>query len=194
MGTSKQLLRLGNKAVIRHGVDTLAAAGIGRIIVVCGAEHDACARELTGTSARIVRNEAKDSQMADSVRIGLRALDETCSGVFVCLADHPLVSCGTYQAIIAAHEQSPERIIIPAFEGKRGHPSLFPFSVISDIFFLPSLRDLIRDEGDRVLVVDVPDEGVVLDMDTKEEYRAVVDRFAARADNVPAGERHVHRA
>ncbi len=191
MGTSKQLLRLGNKAVIRHCIDTLAAAGISDIVVVCGAEFDACTEELKGTRANIVRNEAKVSQMADSVRIGLRAVDETCSGVLVCLADHPLVSRSTYQAIIDAHQQSPERIIIPAFEGKRGHPSLFPFPVISDIFFLPTLRELIRDEGDRVLVVNVPDEGVVLDMDTEEDYRAVVARFAMRANGLNTGERHV---
>jgi molybdenum cofactor cytidylyltransferase len=82
--------------------------------------------------------------MADSARIGLRALDETTSGVIVCLVDHPLVTCGTYQAIINAHARSPEKIIIPAFQGKRGHPGLFPFGLISDLFFLPTLRDLIR--------------------------------------------------
>ncbi len=193
MGTVKQLLRLGNKAVIRHCVDTLAAAGIGQIVVVCGAGHDACAAELIGTGARIVWNKTKGGQMADSVRIGMRAVDETCPAVLVCLADHPLVSCNTYRAIVDAHKQSPERIIIPAFEGRRGHPTLFPFSVISDIFFLGSLRDLIRDEGDRVLVVDVPDEGVVLDMDTEEDYRAVVAKFATRQDILLAGERPVHR-
>ena len=183
MGTSKQLLRLGNKAVIRHCVDTLAAAGIGQVVVVCGAGQGACAAELMGTGASIVWNETKGSQMADSVRVGLRAVEETCPAVLVCLADHPLVRSSTYQAIIAAHKQSPERIIIPAFEGKRGHPSLFPFPVISDIFFQPTLRDLIREEGDRVLVVDVPDEGVVLDMDTREDYRAIADRFATRPEN-----------
>lgn len=129
MGTSKQLLQLGNKTVIRHCVDTLADAGIGQIVVVCGAKHDACAQELHGAGVRIVRNEAQNSQMADSARIGLRALDETSSGVLVCLVDHPLVTCSTYQAIIDAHARSPDKIIIPAFEGKRGHPSLFPFNL-----------------------------------------------------------------
>ena len=194
MGTSKQLLRLGNKTVIRHCVDTLTAAGIEQVVVVCGARYDACARELEGTDVRIVRNEAQNSQMADSVRIGLRALDETSSGVIVCLVDHPLVTCSTYQAIIDAHARSPEKIIIPAFQGKRGHPSLFPFDLISDLFFLPTLRDLIRENNDRVLMVDVPDEGAVLDMDTREDYLVIAEKFAQCANNVPAGENHVHRA
>ncbi len=179
MGTSKQLLRLGNKSVIRHCVDTLMDAGIPKIVVVCGAEH-ACADELRGTDARIVRNAAKASQMADSVRIGLRAVDESCSGVLLCLADHPLVSRNTYQAIIDAHNRAPERIIIPAFDGKRGHPTLFPFAVLNDIFFLPTLRDVILEEGGRVLEVDVSDEGVVLDMDTEDDYRSIVAKFMKR--------------
>ncbi len=194
MGTSKQLLRLGNKAVIRHCVDTLAAAGIKDIVVVCGAGYEACAKELEGTGASIVRNEAKDSQMADSVRIGLQSLEGEIqfTGVIISLSDHPLVSAETCRTIIKCHREMPGMIIVPAFKGRRGHPSLFPVEVISSIFFLPTLRDLIRDEGDRVLVVDVPDEGVVLDMDTEEDYRAVAARFATRADSVPTGEKDVH--
>jgi molybdenum cofactor cytidylyltransferase len=194
MGTSKQLLRLGNKTVIRHCVDTLAAAGIRDIVVVCGAEYDSCAKVLEGTGASIVKNEAKDSQMADSVRIGLQALEGEIpySGVIVSLSDHPLVSEETCRTIVKLHREMPGKIIVPAFKGRRGHPSLFPVEVISNIFFLRTLRDLIRDEGDRVLVVDVPDEGIVLDMDTEEDYRAIAARFAARADSVLKGERDVH--
>jgi molybdenum cofactor cytidylyltransferase len=194
MGTSKQLLRLGNKAVIRHCVDTLVVAGIKDIVVVCGAGYDACARELEGTGACIVRNEAKVSEMADSVRIGLQTLDDEipCSGVIVALCDHPLVSEETCRTIVKFHLEMPDKIIIPAFKGRRGHPSLFPAEVISDIFFVPSLRDLIRSEGERVLVVDVPDEGIVMDMDTEEDYRMVAARYAILTNSGQAGESDVH--
>jgi molybdenum cofactor cytidylyltransferase len=180
MKTSKQLLLLGNKPVLRHCVDTLSATGVQDLVVVTGTGQAACNEALWGAKVRTVVNEKPDSQMADSVRTGLRAVDETCSGVLVCLADHPLVSFDTYQAIIDAHQQSPEKIIIPAFEGRRGHPSLFPFSVISDIFFLPTLRDVVREDNERVLVIDVLDEGVVLDMDTRDDYRVVLERYALR--------------
>lgn len=178
MGTSKQLLPLGNKPVLLHCVDALAAVGVQDLVVVTGTGRSACSGALWGADVRIVVNDAPDSDMADSVRTGLRALDETCTGVLVCLADHPLVSRTTYRAIINAHRQSPEKIVIPAFKGRRGHPSLFPFPVISDIFFLPTLRDLVREDDGRVLVVDVPDEGVVLDMDTRDDYRVVLERYA----------------
>jgi molybdenum cofactor cytidylyltransferase len=179
MRTSKQLLLLGNKPVLRHCADTLASTGVQElVVVVSGTGQAACCEALWGAKVRIVVNEQQDSQMADSVRTGLRAVDDTCSGVLICLADHPLVSRATYQAVINAHQRSPEKIIVPAFKGKRGHPGLFPFSVISDIFFLPTLRDVVREDNERVLVVDVPDEGVVLDMDTGDDYRVVLERYA----------------
>jgi hypothetical protein len=43
-------------------------------------------------------------------------------------------------------------------------------------------------------MVDVLDEGAILDMDTREEYLVIAEKFAQRANNVPAGENHVHRA
>jgi molybdenum cofactor cytidylyltransferase len=182
MGTSKQLLLLGNKTVLRHCVDTLASIDLQDLVVVTGAEHGACAEALLGAKSRLVRNDAPDAQMADSVRIGLAAIDETCSGVLVCLADHPLVSTDTYRAVLDAHCKEPEKIIIPAFDGRRGHPGLFPYSVISDIFFAATLRDLVREDDGRVLTIDVPDEGIVLDMDTRDDYQRILERYSLRPD------------
>jgi molybdenum cofactor cytidylyltransferase len=189
MGTSKQLLPLGNKTVIRQCVDTLASAGIPDVVVVCGAQHDACAEALHGTCVTLVKNEKQASEMADSARIGLRSVDSLTSAVFVCLADHPLVQRETLRAMLSQHRLHPDKIVIPAFQGKRGHPSLFPFSVISDIFFQPTLRDIVREDASRVLIVDVADEGVVLDMDTPQDYKIVADRYPTFAE--AAGEDHV---
>jgi CTP:molybdopterin cytidylyltransferase MocA len=185
MGTPKQLLPLGNKTVIRHCVDTLMASGIEDLVVVTGAQHEGCILALAGTPARFARNEAADSQMADSVRTGLRRLDAACSGVLVCLADQPLVSAGTCKSIIELHRRAPGKIIIPAFKGRRGHPSLLPFEVISEIYFADTLRDVIRRHDDLVVQFETPDEGVVLDMDTWEDYLALLERYARKEAERP---------
>lgn len=193
MGTAKQLLQLGNKAVVRHCVDAVSAAGIGDIVVVCGAEYDACAGALESSGATIVKNDLKDSEMADSVRIGIQALEGEVpySGVLIFPSDHPLVTAETCRTILKFHREMPGKIIVPAFKGKRGHPSLFPDDAVCEVFFTTSLRHVVREDASRVLVIDVPDEGVILDMDTEEHYRTVIDKFAARADGGQAGENHV---
>jgi molybdenum cofactor cytidylyltransferase len=182
MGTPKHLLLLGNKTVIRHCVDTLVEAGINDIVVVARElDHD-CEAALAGTPAIILRNCADKSEMADSVRIGLQDLDdEDHSGVLICLSDHPLVTPHTCATLVNLHHEAPDKIILPAFHKQRGHPALFPIDVISDIYFTPSLRDIVHEDAGRVLVIEVPDEGVILDMDTPEDYQVIQDAYASRS-------------
>ncbi len=191
MGSPKQLLPLGSKPVLRHCVDTLAETGIGNIVVVVfGSVHDACVHALEGSGAVIVPTSAECSQLADAARLGLPALQGECeySGVVVALADHPLVSKETCRTIARCHGEMPDKIIIPSYRGKRGHPCLFPAEVICDIFFAGSLRDLVRENEELVVLIDVTDEGTVIDMDTQEDYRAVLEKFEARERS---GGRHV---
>ncbi len=181
MGRLKPLLPLGDKPVLRHSIDVLSEAGVREIVVVCGADAGQYQAAVGGSAARLVPNRMPASEMADSLRLGLEQLDTAAySGVLVCLADHPLVTAGTCRTMLRLHQEYPGRIIIPAFQDSRGHPSLFPADVIGEIFTRTSLRDIVREDPARVLVVDVPDEGVVLDMDTEADYQKAVGLLQAR--------------
>jgi molybdenum cofactor cytidylyltransferase len=177
MGRPKQLLPLGDRPVIRHCVDALIAAGVRDIVVVAGEHHAELAEILRDTPARIVRNENQGSQMADSVRIGLRSIDDRYSGVLVCPSDHPLITAETYKAVLGRHREEPDCILIPSYCGKRGHPGLFPLRSIRDIFFSETLLDIINNNEKKVRVFGVPDEGVILNMNTEEDYRGIAEKF-----------------
>ena len=180
MGRPKQLLPLGDKPVIRHCLDAIIAAGIRDIVVVTGAQNANISEVLRDTPARMVINEEPNSQMADSVRIGLHALGDVFSGVLVCLSDHPLVSTETFKAVIRGHSEEPDRIIIPACRGKRGHPTLFPRKIIGELFSTTTLLDIIKKDGERVRVLEVHDEGIALNMNTEEDYRKAREIFNLR--------------
>jgi molybdenum cofactor cytidylyltransferase len=187
MGTLKQLLPLGDKPVIRHCVDTIVAAGIRPVIVVINIHDNGIPDALHGTLATIVRNTVPDSQMSDSVRSGLGAINDRCSGVLICLSDHPLISIGTYTTIISAHVKAPDTIVIPVYGGRRGHPSLIPPGAVREIVSGANLRDVIRKDASRLTLLDVADEGVVLDMDTDDDYRRIVANYTARQSGYAAG-------
>jgi CTP:molybdopterin cytidylyltransferase MocA len=179
-GQPKQLLPLGNKPVIRHCLANLVAAGIKDIVVVLSQRESEILNSMKDLPVQIVFNENPESEMAESVRIGLRTLTDFSTGVLVHLSDHPLVSAKTLKSIVQCHLEIPDKIIIPQYKGKRGHPSLFPKPVIDEIFVGLTLRDIIKRDSSRIKFLDVDDEGVILDMDTKEDYEKIPKKIGTR--------------
>jgi molybdenum cofactor cytidylyltransferase len=181
MGTRKQLLLLGDRPIIRRCIDTIFASGVQDIVVVVNGKDERTVEALAGLPLKIVRNDTDDSQMADSVRIGVRVLDDGLSGVLICLSDHPLVGPETFRTVIRAHHRGPDRIIIPCHEGRRGHPALFSRTILNEVLSGGTLRDIIGKDECRVQTIEVDDEGVLLDMDTDEDYQRAREMFTRRS-------------
>ncbi len=111
-----------------------------------------------------------DQGMGRTLAAGLSSLmaDEGASfdAALVVLADMPAVRPDTVRALIDAF-QAERRPAWPWHAGQSGHPRLLPRSS------WPALLDLSGDEGARHRLdwsqatrVDVPDEGILLDIDT----------------------------
>jgi molybdenum cofactor cytidylyltransferase len=177
MGRAKQLLPLGDKSVIRHCLDSIIGAGVKDIVAVVGLNGRDIADDILGFSVKIVFNLDPESEMAESVRCGLRLVDVSSTGVLVCLSDHPLVSPETFFTLLRNHCKNPDRIIVPFYRGRRGHPTLFPARAIKEIFSGLRLNEIVNRTPGRLICIDVNDEGVLLDMDTPEDYRKVLQKM-----------------
>ncbi|MEJ2691346.1 MAG: nucleotidyltransferase family protein [Deltaproteobacteria bacterium] len=183
MGRLKQFLPLGKRPVLRHSIDSLRMAGVHEVVVVGGTDAGRYETALADDGARLVLNERPRSEMADSVRLGLQQIEmDARSAIILCLADHPLVLSETYGTLINRHHQAPGKIIIPTFQGRRGHPTLFPTMIIADIFQKRSLREIVRQDPTRLLLVEAADEGVVLDIDTEADYHKALALYQARRE------------
>jgi molybdenum cofactor cytidylyltransferase len=178
MGRSKQLLPLGTRPVILRCLDGIIGAGVRDIVVVLGAGSEEVGAAISGLSVRTAVNSDPQSDMAGSVRLGLRQTGADSTGVLVCLCDHPLVSAGTIAAIVDTHTACPDDIIIPHYKGRRGHPTLFPRAIINDIVHSTTLREVITAHAGNVRPIEVDDEGVILDLDTPEDYERARGRFS----------------
>ncbi|KAB0667375.1 nucleotidyltransferase family protein [Oryzomonas japonica] len=174
MGTCKQLLPLGGTTVIARCLESLLAGGAEEIIVVVGPQGDDVAEEARRHPVRIVRTTAPHGDMACSVRTGRAALPPTVSGVLIAPCDHPLVLPATVAGLLAAHHRDPRTIIIPSHGGRRGHPTCFPRGILDELDDTGTLRDLVRRDPGRLRHLDTEDQGVVLDMDTPEDYQRIV--------------------
>jgi len=183
MGHLKQLLPLNGKPIIRNGLETLLLSGIEDTVVVLGSGHERIRESVHDLSVKIVFNTDPASDMAESLRTGLRAVVKSSSGILISLADQPLVSAETIKSLVALHGQEPDRILIPQYGTKKGHPVLLPKSLLEDIFYGGTLRDVIKKYPERVCLLPVTDEGVILDIDTVDDYKKILERHTARVKN-----------
>lgn len=167
--------------MIKHCLDRIVASGIHDIVVVLGGHGELILPVIRGPSVRIVFNNNAKSEMAESVRIGLRSIDNASSGVLISLADHPLVRSDTFRLIMNSHCDEPDKIIIPVYRMNRGHPSLFPRLLIDEIFTGLNLKEIIHQNAEKVKYINVSDEGTIFDVDTMEDYRRSQD--ASKGEN-----------
>lgn len=173
MGCCKQLLPLGEGTVIGRCLETLIKGAFGEVVVVVPEERSAVAEAARAYPVRMVVNPEPDGDMASSVRCGRDALPAEFSGVIVSLCDYPLVSAATVARLIEEHVDSPGSIIIPCHGGRRGHPLLFPRATLNELTDGLILRDLVQLIPKRIRCLDVDDPGVLIDMDTPEDYQRI---------------------
>jgi len=167
MGRPKATLTTGRggRTFVGTILETLVAAGVPAVRVVVAPGHD-------GVTVNDVANPDPSGGMLSSVQCGLRAFRQPIDAVLVWPVDHPLVKRETVAAIVAAFAAGDPPVVVPTYEGRRGHPVLFAARLIPELLRAdPSrgAREVVHAHGDR-LELPVDDGGVVEDIDTPEDY------------------------
>lgn len=146
-------------------------AGVRDVIVVSGyhaPEVEAAARSL---DLAAVRNPEPEQGMFSSIRVGLHAVAPDCDRIFVHPVDVPLVRPLTVHALLQRAEAVPKTVLIPAFEGREGHPPLLPACFVKTIMRHQGgdgLRGALAALPRRL--VEVADSFILEDMDRPEDY------------------------
>ncbi|MBZ5536635.1 MAG: nucleotidyltransferase family protein [Acidobacteriia bacterium] len=180
MGTPKALLKIGEHPFINHIANQLEASQLDLIYAVLGENADVIQPVLARNITVIHNPNFKEGQIS-SLRTAIDKVQyENCDGVIIALVDHPLISTSVVLKLIETFYQSKKRIIIPTHSGKRGHPVLYSREVFAEILEAPPDRNAkaIRLENlEETLEVEVDDPGILVDIDTPQDY----ERHIARA-------------
>ncbi len=168
----KLLSLIGDTPVISATLSAIESAGAMNTVVVTGDAREKIEACTKGLAVDVVHNKDFKSGMGSSIAEGISAIRPESDYVFICLADMPFVQPATLKALMAtAKTQNSSAIIVPTFNGKRGHPVLW------DSKFIPELSRLSGDVGGRnvmyhhrekIIEVPVQDPGILIDLDTPE--------------------------
>lgn len=176
----KPLLPLAGSTVIENALACFRRAGVADITVVTGYRAADLAPVLGRLSVRQVFNAGHAEGMFSSVLAGLRALPPETDAFFLLPADMPLVASHTVRLLARAWRKTGAAVVYPVFRGARGHPPLISARLLPVILAVGSrpggLRPILAEYEPAAGELPVLDEGVLLDIDTVDDYRAVAGR------------------
>lgn len=185
MGRPKALLPdPDGRPFVARLVRTFAAAGLSDVIVVTGSLHSEISAAVTAdrppVSPILINNPQPELGQLSSLWTGLGAATKPdVEAVLVTLVDIPLVRPATVRKVIDAWTQSRAPIVRPAVGNRHGHPVLFDRSLFEALRHAPlteGARAVVHANANRIVNVEVDDEGCLLDVDTPGDYEAVIGK------------------
>ena len=172
LGRPKQLLPYRGGTLLGHVAGVAGECGFAQTLVAIGGAADAVRAGVDLHGAQVVVNEAYGEGCSSSIAAALGAVREDCEVLVLLLGDQPGVTPGTVRALLAGRGDAP--LAVCRYDDGRGHPIAFGRQLFAD------LASLHGDKGvwkllDRSEVVEVPLPGPIpLDVDTPEDYQAVL--------------------
>jgi len=175
MGSDKATLTYRGRTFLELILQTLGEADIERIVVVLGHHAEEIQRKIKIEPAQVVINPDYRSGQTSSLQLGLRSLIvDNPEAVLLCLVDHPVVCAETVRRLAATFRQCSAPVVIPTYQGRRGHPVLIGQQVFVELIELAGdagADSVVRRYRPATQFVEVEDEGVVMDVDDPESYR-----------------------
>jgi molybdenum cofactor cytidylyltransferase len=173
MGFPKMLLQINGKTMIENVIANVLESDTDSILVVLGAYREKLMELVTRFDVRYCYNENYKEGMLSSVQCGFRNLPSEIEAVLVFQGDQPFIAASVTDAVISAYRSSGKGILMPVFNGVRGHPLLLDMKYRGEIEKLDpaeGLRAIARLYSDDVLEVEARDPGILRDFDTYDDY------------------------
>jgi molybdenum cofactor cytidylyltransferase len=162
-GPHKLLADWRGQPIIAHAIDAIAAAGLPPPIVVLGHDADAVRQAVAARPAQFVVAADWADGMGRSLAAGIGAVPPDWDAALIVLADMPRIEPG----LIATLAATPGEVVLPVWDGRRGHPVRWPRAAFA------RLASLAGDTGGRavmeaftVTTVPAPSDAILDDIDT----------------------------
>jgi molybdenum cofactor cytidylyltransferase len=143
-------------------------------VAVVRSDNPPLSHALKALGFHVVYCDANATEMADSLVIAVQyasALSTTARGYVIALADMPFIAPSTINEVANQLSLGAE-IVIPTFQGKRGHPVGFSANYRDALLSVrgdQGARSVIKQYYDKVHLLACEDAGVLADIDTPDD-------------------------
>jgi len=179
MGRPKLALPLGGRIVLERVIGALCQARIKHILLVVGPHVAELAplAEAAGADVLLLAEETAD--MRATIEYGLHWLEEHFhpgpeDDWLLVPGDHPTLDPAVVRQLLETRAADPTHsLVVPTFEGRRGHPTLIGWKHVARIRALPigqGLNTYLRQHAAETREVAVPSADILCDLDTPEDY------------------------
>ena len=176
MGSPKALLAYRGTTFLEHLVNLLQGR-VEPLLVVLGHGADRIrAAVRLPPQVRVLLNQDYRLGQLSSLQTAIRALEGSpVSGLLVVPVDHPAVEPEVVAALLKTFAAEQPEVLVPTFEGQRGHPVIFSARLFAELLAAPleeGARAVVRRHAARELPIN--DAGILADIDDPESYRRLV--------------------
>ena len=133
MGSPKALLPFQGRPFLEHLLDITRHPKVGVRRVVLGAHAEDIAKQVALQADEVVLNEEWEKGQLSSIRAAIKSLPPGTDGMLLCLIDHPLISRLLVDGLIEQFYATRAPIVLPVFEGRRGHPVIFSAALYPEL-------------------------------------------------------------
>jgi molybdenum cofactor cytidylyltransferase len=178
MGSPKALLPYQGRPFLEHLLDITRHPSIGVRRVVLGAHAEPIAKAVHLSADEIVINEDWNAGQLSSIHAALRSLPEGTEGMLLCLIDHPLVSAALVQELMERFLATRKLIVVPVYEGRRGHPVIFSSALYGELLRAPlgiGARAVVWAHAADVEELRTNEEGCILNLNDPDAFEKLTN-------------------
>jgi molybdenum cofactor cytidylyltransferase len=179
LGRPKQLLPVGDGTLLDATLSVVRRCGLDQVVVAVGGAADAVVEAVDLSGCDVVRNDAYGTGCSSSIAAALRVVDPSAEGIVLFLGDQPLVRPSTVSALVAQARAAD--LAVCSYDDGLGHPFWLGrglFDRLATLHGDKAVWKLVDAAGDDLVSVGVPG-AVPVDVDTEDDYRALLDQLGS---------------
>ncbi len=178
MGEPKLLLPFGSSTILEQAIDNLLNSRVDEVIAVVGDRAQEMIKRIAHRPVKVALNPDYGKGMSTSIVRGLSLVDNSAVAIMLVLADQPLIDSDTINTLIKAFFNNTKGIVIPTYQGRRGHPIIFSTIYKEELTGLKGDvggKQIIKKHPDDILEIAVKTQSISIDIDTIENYHSAIN-------------------